>query len=80
MRSVAEQLPKANRWKAFVDYMVAKITRPLPPWLPPDPPCIDWVTAVFRFIRPILKEDLARQGIDLHTPLRSNMLERLRSN
>ena len=25
------------------------------------------------FIRPILKEDLARQGIDLHTPLRSNM-------
>ena len=25
------------------------------------------------FIRPILKEDLASQGIDLHTPLRSNM-------
>ena len=25
------------------------------------------------FICPILKEDLARQGIDLHTPLRSNM-------
>jgi hypothetical protein len=27
------------------------------------------------FIRPILKEDLVRQGIDLHTPLRSNMKE-----
>ena len=51
MRSVAEQLPKANRWKAFVDYMVVKITRPLPPWLPPDPPCIDWVTAGFRIIQ-----------------------------
>ena len=25
------------------------------------------------FIRPILKEDLASQGIDLHTPLRSNI-------
>ena len=25
------------------------------------------------FIRPILKEDLAHQGIELHTPLRSNM-------
>ena len=25
------------------------------------------------FIRPILKEDLARHGIELHTPLRSNM-------
>ena len=25
------------------------------------------------FIRPILKEDLASQGIDLSTPLRSNM-------
>ncbi|MBH2020809.1 MAG: transposase [Burkholderiales bacterium] len=37
VRSVAEQLPKANRWKAFVDYVVAKITRPLPPWSPPDP-------------------------------------------
>jgi len=36
-RSVAEQLPKANRWRTFVDYVVAKITRPLPPWLPPDP-------------------------------------------
>ena len=27
------------------------------------------------FIRPILKEDLASQGIELHTPLRSNMKE-----
>lgn len=25
------------------------------------------------FIRPLLKEDLAKQGIDLHTPLRKNM-------
>ena len=37
VRSVAEQLPKANRWKAFVDCVVAKITRPSPSWLPPDP-------------------------------------------
>lgn len=35
VRSVAAQLPKANRWKTFVDYVVAKITRPLPPWLSP---------------------------------------------
>jgi hypothetical protein len=34
--SVAEPLPKANRWTAFVDCVVAKISRPLPPWLPPD--------------------------------------------
>jgi hypothetical protein len=27
------------------------------------------------FIRPILKEDLAHQGIEMHTPLRSNMKE-----
>jgi hypothetical protein len=37
VRSVAEQLPKASRWSIFVDYVVAKITRPLPPWLPPEP-------------------------------------------
>jgi len=37
VKSVAEQLPKANCWKAFVDYVVAKITRPLPPWIPPEP-------------------------------------------
>jgi len=37
VRSVAEQLPQAKRWKAFVDDGVAKITRPPPPWLPPEP-------------------------------------------
>jgi len=25
-------LPKADRWKTFIDFVVAKITRPLPPW------------------------------------------------
>jgi hypothetical protein len=29
-------LPSTDRWKTFLDYVVAKITRPLPPWLPPD--------------------------------------------
>jgi hypothetical protein len=33
VKTVAEQLPDTCRWKAFVDYVVAKITRPLPPWL-----------------------------------------------
>jgi hypothetical protein len=36
VRTVAEQLPQANRWKTFVDYVVAKITCPLPPWHPPE--------------------------------------------
>jgi hypothetical protein len=36
VRAVAEQLPQTDRWKTFLDYVVAKITRPLPPWLPPD--------------------------------------------
>jgi hypothetical protein len=36
VRAVAEQLPLTDRWKTFLDYVVAKITRPLPPWLPPD--------------------------------------------
>lgn len=36
VRAIAEQLPQSDRWKAFLDYVVAKITRPLPPWLPPD--------------------------------------------
>ena len=35
VRAVAEQLPQADRWKTFLDYMVAKITRPLPPWSRP---------------------------------------------
>ena len=34
VRDVAEQLPFTDRWKTFLDYVVAKITRPLPPWLP----------------------------------------------
>ena len=33
-RAVAEQLPLTDRCKTFLDYVVAKITRPLPPWLP----------------------------------------------
>jgi hypothetical protein len=36
VRAVAEQLPHANRWTAFLTYVVAKITRPLLPWLPPE--------------------------------------------
>ena len=32
VRAVAEQLPRVDRWKTFLDYVVAKITRPLPPW------------------------------------------------
>jgi len=36
VRAVAEQLPQTDRWKTFLDYVVAKITRPLPSWHPPD--------------------------------------------
>jgi len=36
VRAVAEQLPNTDRWRTFLNYVVAKITRPLPPWLPPD--------------------------------------------
>lgn len=36
VRAVAEQLPLTDRWKTFLDYVVAKITRPLPPWHRPD--------------------------------------------
>ena len=32
VRAVAEQLPQADRWKTFLEYVVAKITCPLPPW------------------------------------------------
>ena len=35
VRAVAEQLPATHRWTAFLDYVVAKITRPLSPWIPP---------------------------------------------
>lgn len=35
VRAVAEQLPLTDRWKAFLDYVVAKITRPLLPWSRP---------------------------------------------
>ena len=36
VRAVAEQLPLTDRWRTFLDYVVAKITRPLPPWHPPE--------------------------------------------
>lgn len=36
VKAVAEQLPGANRWTSFVDYVVAKITRTLPPWQTQD--------------------------------------------
>ena len=32
VRAVAEQLPQADRWKTFLDDVVAKITQHLPPW------------------------------------------------
>ena len=32
VRAVAEQLPQTDRWKTLLDYVVAKITLPLPPW------------------------------------------------
>ena len=35
VRAVAEQLPNTDRWRTFLNYVVAKITRPLPPWIPP---------------------------------------------
>ena len=34
VRAVAGQLPNTDRWRTFLNYVVAKITRPLPPWLP----------------------------------------------
>jgi hypothetical protein len=36
VKAVAEQLPGANRWTSFVDYVVTKITRTLPPWQTQD--------------------------------------------
>ena len=36
VRAVAEQLPQADRWKTFLDYVVAKINRPLPQWITSD--------------------------------------------
>jgi hypothetical protein len=36
VRAVAEQLPQTDRWKTFLDYVVQRITRPLPPWYPPN--------------------------------------------
>ena len=36
VRAVAEQLPSTDRWRAFLNYVVAKITRPLPPWIAPE--------------------------------------------
>lgn len=37
VKALAEQLPSTNRWQAFVDFVVAKITRPLPPWVRQTP-------------------------------------------
>lgn len=34
VKAVAEQMPNTNLWKAFVDFIVAKITQPLPSWVP----------------------------------------------
>ena len=34
VRAVAGQLPNTDRWRTFLNYVVTKITRPLPPWLP----------------------------------------------
>ena len=36
VKAVAEQLPKVDRWKTLLDYVVAKITRPLLPWIAPE--------------------------------------------
>lgn len=36
IRAVSEQLPQADRWKTFRDYVVAKITRTPPSWHPPQ--------------------------------------------
>jgi hypothetical protein len=33
VRDVAQQCPKADRWKTFLDYVIAKITHSRPPWL-----------------------------------------------
>jgi hypothetical protein len=32
VKAVAEQLPRADRWTVFLNYVISKITRPLPPW------------------------------------------------
>ena len=32
VKAVAEQLPVPDRWRVFLDYVVARITRPSPPW------------------------------------------------
>jgi hypothetical protein len=37
VRAAAEQLPRVDRWKTFVDYVVSKIIRTLPPWHRPEP-------------------------------------------
>lgn len=36
VRAVAEQLPQTDRRKTFFDYVVAKINRPLTPWITSD--------------------------------------------
>ncbi len=36
VRAVAEQLPRTERWKTFLDYVVARITLHAPAGLPPN--------------------------------------------
>lgn len=36
-RAVAEQMPRADRWATFLNYVVTKITRPQLPWCQPIP-------------------------------------------
>jgi hypothetical protein len=36
VRAVVEHLPQTDRWKTLLDYVVAKINRPLPPWITSD--------------------------------------------
>jgi hypothetical protein len=36
LRDVSERFPKADRWMTFLDYVIAKITRSRPPWLPAE--------------------------------------------
>jgi hypothetical protein len=37
VKAIAQQLPQSNRWQCFVDYVIARITRPLPPWQAQQP-------------------------------------------
>jgi hypothetical protein len=37
VKLAAEQLPQSNLWQCFVEYVIARITRPLPPWQAQQP-------------------------------------------